>query len=204
MRFTQTHLWITLVLLLTGAFFAPRLPFAKQSMGDPISDVIMGKDPQKSQSADLVLPNLPTPAPTQHPTQSIKDFKITTTKKGYLNLPWEVLATHDVEKKEIKPNRQLKKFVDKKVLVSGFPIPLDFNNKNVKEFLLVPYFPNCMHVPPPPVNQILHVKFSKGQNLPQILTPLEVEGKLTISKKAIKNSGAFYLLKATGLKQIKQ
>ncbi len=48
-----------------------------------------------------------------------------------------------------------------KVKIPGFVIPLEGDDKAVTEFLLVPYFGACIHVPPPPPNQIIYVKFKK-------------------------------------------
>jgi uncharacterized protein len=36
-------------------------------------------------------------------------------------------------------------------------VPLDDAKSGLKEFLLVPYFGACIHTPPPPANQIVHV-----------------------------------------------
>lgn len=41
--------------------------------------------------------------------------------------------------------------------IAGFVVPLEVQNRQVVEFLLVPYFGACIHVPPPPANQIIHV-----------------------------------------------
>ena len=43
------------------------------------------------------------------------------------------------------------------VTITGYPVPLDGNKKFMKELLLVPYFGGCIHTPPPPSNQIIHV-----------------------------------------------
>lgn len=48
-----------------------------------------------------------------------------------------------------------------KVEIPGFVVPLDVDPDRVKEFLLVPYFGACIHVPPPPSNQVLHVLVPK-------------------------------------------
>lgn len=50
---------------------------------------------------------------------------------------------------------------DTRIEIPGFVVPLDVNYDSVKEFLLVPYFGACIHVPPPPGNQILHVLVPK-------------------------------------------
>jgi len=46
----------------------------------------------------------------------------------------------------------------KKVKLPGFIAPLENIDGKVSEFLLVPYFGACIHVPPPPINQTVLVK----------------------------------------------
>jgi len=43
------------------------------------------------------------------------------------------------------------------VRLPGYVVPLETTKDGVKEFLLVPYFGACIHSPPPPANQIVHV-----------------------------------------------
>ena len=43
------------------------------------------------------------------------------------------------------------------VRIPGYVVPLDATREEVREFLLVPYFGACIHSPPPPANQIIHV-----------------------------------------------
>lgn len=43
------------------------------------------------------------------------------------------------------------------VKLPGYIVPLDEVKGDLKEFLLVPYFGACVHTPPPPANQIVHV-----------------------------------------------
>ncbi len=43
------------------------------------------------------------------------------------------------------------------VRLLGFVVPLEDGKDGMKEFLLVPYFGACIHSPPPPANQIVHV-----------------------------------------------
>lgn len=45
----------------------------------------------------------------------------------------------------------------KKITISGYVVPLDGDYSHIKQFLLVPYFGACIHSPPPPSNQIIHV-----------------------------------------------
>ncbi len=43
------------------------------------------------------------------------------------------------------------------VRLPGFVVPLEGDGRRVEEFLLVPYYGACIHVPPPPANQTVHV-----------------------------------------------
>jgi uncharacterized protein len=47
------------------------------------------------------------------------------------------------------------------VRIPGYIVPLEEGKSGMSEFLLVPYFGACIHSPPPPANQIIHVVPSK-------------------------------------------
>jgi hypothetical protein len=47
------------------------------------------------------------------------------------------------------------------IRMPGFIVPLEQTKEGLKEFLLVPYFGACIHTPPPPANQIVHVRSAK-------------------------------------------
>lgn len=48
-----------------------------------------------------------------------------------------------------------------RVRLPGFVVSLDGEGETIREFLLVPYFGACIHVPPPPANQVVHVHTSR-------------------------------------------
>ena len=64
------------------------------------------------------------------------------------------------------------------VKIPGFVVPLEGDDELVTEFLLVPYFGACVHVPPPPSNQIIHVTFKKGAPASSMYDPIWVTGKI--------------------------
>ncbi|MBW3697439.1 DUF3299 domain-containing protein [Vibrio sp. T187] len=64
------------------------------------------------------------------------------------------------------------------VKIPGFVIPLEGDADKVTEFLLVPYFGACIHVPPPPPNQIIYVKFPKGAPVQELWDVIYVIGTL--------------------------
>jgi hypothetical protein len=66
-----------------------------------------------------------------------------------------------------------------KVKIPGFVVPLEGDDKLTTEFLLVPFFGACIHVPPPPPNQIVYVKFSKGVPIDNLYDAVWVTGILS-------------------------
>jgi uncharacterized protein len=69
----------------------------------------------------------------------------------------------------------------KRVRIGGYVVPLDFEATNVKEFLLVPFVGACIHVPPPPPNQIVYVKTDKGFDVAGSFDPVWVTGTLKVA-----------------------
>ena len=63
------------------------------------------------------------------------------------------------------------------VKIPGFIVPLEENKGEVTEFLLAPYFGACIHTPPPPANQILHVRPKQGAKF-RAMDTVWVSGKL--------------------------
>jgi hypothetical protein len=57
-------------------------------------------------------------------------------------------------------------WVGKRVRLPGYAVPLEFDGTRVTSFLLVPYLGACIHVPPPPPNQIVFVRMRE---------PIEIE-----------------------------
>ncbi len=69
----------------------------------------------------------------------------------------------------------------KRVRIGGYVVPLDFEATNVKEFLLVPFVGACIHVPPPPPNQIIYVKSAKGFDVQGSFDPVYVTGTIKVA-----------------------
>lgn len=70
----------------------------------------------------------------------------------------------------------------KAIRIPGFVVPLEFNDdKTITQFFLVPYFGACIHVPPPPPNQIIFVRHSRGIKLKGLYEPIWVSGRLQTS-----------------------
>lgn len=93
---------------------------------------------------------------------------------------WQTLQTLNSDVPKAKQMQSAAVKLDgKQVSVPGFMVPLEDDLEMVNEFLLVPYAGACIHVPPPPPNQIIYVKMPK--KTPYTSTdPIMVTGQLKI------------------------
>lgn len=95
---------------------------------------------------------------------------------------WEDLKglKTDAKSKKTTISEPLKKLMSKEMTIKGFMMPLDFESREVTEFLLMPYIPSCSHVPPPPENQLILVKMDKKQKVTATFDPVEVTGLMSV------------------------
>lgn len=68
----------------------------------------------------------------------------------------------------------------KRVKLAGFVVPLERKGDAVLELLLVPYFGACIHTPPPPANQIVHVVLKKPAEGLKMMDAFWVSGTLSL------------------------
>lgn len=67
------------------------------------------------------------------------------------------------------------------IRLPGYIVPLGITEAmEVEEFLLVPYFGACIHVPPPPSNQIVHVRSNTGIKLKDLYQPFWINGVVQV------------------------
>lgn len=84
----------------------------------------------------------------------------------------------------------------KKVRIPGFVVPIEYDDaQNISSFFLVPYFGACIHVPPPPPNQIIFVTNAKGLKADMIYNPFWIEGTLTTDTMSHDLANSAYSLK---------
>ncbi len=68
------------------------------------------------------------------------------------------------------------------VRLPGYVVPLEDLPEGMKEFLLVPYFGACIHSPPPPANQIVHVVLDKPAKRLRLMDVVWVSGPMSATK----------------------
>ncbi|MBO3275269.1 DUF3299 domain-containing protein [Pseudomonas schmalbachii] len=87
------------------------------------------------------------------------------------------------------------------VKLPGYVVPLEVDDKGmVSQFLLVPYYGACIHVPPPPANQIVYVHGAKGLKMDDLYQPFWVEGRLKVEAMESDLAEAGYQLQSNAIK----
>ncbi|GAA5101369.1 hypothetical protein GCM10023338_17180 [Wohlfahrtiimonas larvae] len=135
--------------------------------------------------------------------------------EDYPTITWDQLlmqSSVDLSHNEISPEA-LQNYMDaqdqrlpnqalsgKNIAISGFVVPLEWDQaSNISEFLLVPYYGACIHVPPPPKNQIIHVKLKEGLAGIQTMDNLTVLGRLNLDGNVSEYGESDYLLVADSI-----
>ena len=86
------------------------------------------------------------------------------------------------------------------VKLPGYIVPLTLTDDNrVIEFLLVPYFGACIHVPPPPSNQIVLVHSDEGVALDAAYIPFWITGTLHVEQTDSELASAGYRMSASNI-----
>ncbi len=133
-------------------------------------------------------------------TLSAEKVSSTKQKSSFIEYDWESLIP-DVEKRQPLPPQapvahqgamqapQVRGQVrtdlnNSKVKIPGYAVPLKGDKKTITEFLLVPYMGACVHMPPPPTNQVILVTYPKGAPTDLLYDAIWVKGTLkTIENK---------------------
>ena len=96
------------------------------------------------------------------------------------NMPKEI---SDPYQQALVSTDVIKEMNGQRIRIPGFIVPLEFGEKKkVTQFFLVPYFGACIHVPPPPPNQIIFVTSKKGLAIKELYDPLWIYGIISTSR----------------------
>ncbi len=99
---------------------------------------------------------------------------------------------------QLAPDAPVVKSLDgQRVRLPGYIVPLEVSEEGrVTEFLLVPYFGACIHVPPPPPNQIVHVTSELGIKVDELYQPYWIEGPMQVKASSSELADAGYQMEA--------
>lgn len=88
--------------------------------------------------------------------------------------------------------------------LAGFMVPVESKGSDVRKFLLVPEAGQCVHVPPPPLNQTLLVdtagSFVERRDLYE---PILVSGKISVGSQSFDIADSGYSLTNVTIKTLK-
>ena len=76
------------------------------------------------------------------------------------------------------------------VRIPGYALPLELHDHGSDEFLLVPYIGACIHVPPPPANQIVLVRLNQTYKTDSLYEPVWITGRMKVEA----SNSALYLV----------
>ena len=97
-------------------------------------------------------------------------------------------VTHEGSFKQVQTGsfRAIKELNGLKVKIAGYIVPVEVDgDSQMREFFIVPYFGACIHVPPPPPNQIILARLAKPIPVTEIYDAYWIEGTLNVEQ--IKN-----------------
>ena len=83
-----------------------------------------------------------------------------------------------MEKREAAATGVNEALIGTSVRLPGYVLPLEFKDRKAVEFLLVPTVGACIHTPPPPANQIVHVVYPEGIEVNGLFTPVRITGTM--------------------------
>lgn len=95
----------------------------------------------------------------------------------------------------LNSSRIVSKMNGSAIRIPGFIVPLEFSDKQtITQFFLVPWFGACIHLPPPPPNQIILTNYPKGLKLESLYEPFWISGVLKTSLVENELASAAYVL----------
>lgn len=135
-----------------------------------------------------------------HPEKFLEDLKLDELQDG------DPRAMEAMEKMRAEWDRAplVQRFNGQRVRIPGFVVPLETDGKTIREFLLVPYFGACVHVPPPPANQLIHVIPDKPVADGLNMMPVWVSGVLAVQRLESDLGNAGYQLRGIKVEEYKE
>jgi hypothetical protein len=108
-------------------------------------------------------------------------------------------VTHsgDLKAQQTGSSRTMPKLDGIQAKIAGYIVPVEVDGEGqMREFFIVPYFGACIHVPPPPPNQIILARLAKPIPVTEIYDAYWIEGTLANEKVDNDIAQAAYTLKA--------
>lgn len=150
-----------------------------------VATPLWAAQPRELTWSEMVPPDAPSEAPDMAPMHDLSQL-------GNLDPEAAPAARQGM------PNAPVVPALDGQVIrLPGYIVPLEVNEEGrTTDFLLVPYFGACIHVPPPPSNQIVHVRSEIGVKLEELYQPYWIEGQMQVKPSTSELADAGYQMDA--------
>lgn len=145
--------------------------------------------------APFVDPNNPNFVPADRKVADKFDIKSLKEIDGHLDLPFGVISGYEfagtVGATVVKDSKNEKRSIpdaikqlnDKKVVITGYMMPIDFEDGGTNEFVLTRVIPSCFYCQPPQLNDWVEVKIKDGKRVPYIPDgPVTAYGTLKVGE----------------------
>ncbi|WP_350607954.1 DUF3299 domain-containing protein [Pseudoalteromonas sp. MER144-MNA-CIBAN-0113] len=123
--------------------------------------------------------------------------------EGHVQIDTQAQANHEgSEQNWVQPDLDapvVKALDGQSVSLPGFVVPLEGDSELITEFLLVPYFGACIHVPPPPPNQLVHVTIKGGVPIDSLYDAIVVTGVIKTQTWSGEIAQVGYTMQAVGV-----
>jgi len=118
---------------------------------------------------------------------------------------YKLMSDPDFQRKLDEAGAKLNNKLEGKIIeLAGFMVPIDAKSSDVRQFLLVPEAGQCIHVPPPPLNQTLLVDTSEfPTERRDLYEPIIVSGEITVGSQSFDIADSGYSLTNVTIKPLK-
>ena len=148
-----------------------------------VSTPLWAAEPKELTWSEMIPPDAPPEVPNMTPLHDLSQMGD--------------METAPAAKQDL-PNAPVVTQLDGQLIrLPGYIVPLEVNEEGrTTEFLLVPYFGACIHVPPPPSNQIVHVTSKVGVQVDELYQPNWIVGALQVKPSTSDLADAGYQMDA--------
>ncbi|MDX2180029.1 MAG: DUF3299 domain-containing protein [Bryobacteraceae bacterium] len=122
------------------------------------------------------------PVESAHGIESLGEEPVSAPKDDSIHRKIEWRALRGLNTRTGETAADLKRLDGAAIKLTGYMVPFADEYDTVEEFLLVPEAGMCVHVPPPPANQIVHVQVTTGSAKVEWNKPIAVSGILEIAQ----------------------
>jgi|TARA_B110000467_G_C18033753_1_gene322123 hypothetical protein len=112
------------------------------------------------------------------------------------DLTYETYISDDFQSKLEEASKKLNSALEgQDIALAGFMVPVEYEGSDVSKFLLVPESGQCIHVPPPPLNQTLLVDVSSDPvEFRDLYVPIIVYGRISVGSQSFDIADSGYTM----------